>query len=237
MTGEPVRPKLDLAMPVHNEGEAIERTLREWYAELSPAVDLRFVIAEDGSQDNTKEVLRKLEKELPMHLDMAEHRRGYAGGMMAALSASATRYVLTSDSDAQSDPKDFWRMWEMREDYDLIVGWRVSRADPLSRKILSKSFKLYHKVLFGTRLHDPSCNVMLVKRSVFESLVPKMGRLGEGFQWEFVAYAIGAGLKIGELGLNHRPRASGRSVVYKPTRVPGIAWRNGIGLLKVWLDR
>jgi len=157
--------------------------------------------------------------------------------MMAALSASATRYVLTSDSDAQSDPKDFWRMWEMREDYDLIVGWRVSRADPLSRKILSKSFKLYHKVLFGTRLHDPSCNVMLVKRSVFESLVPKMGRLGEGFQWEFVAYAIRAGLKIGELGLNHRPRASGRSVVYKPTRVPGIAWRNGIGLLKVWLDR
>jgi glycosyltransferase involved in cell wall biosynthesis len=53
MTSEPVRPKLDLVMPVHNEGGAIERTLREWYAELSPAVDLRFTIAEDGSQDNT----------------------------------------------------------------------------------------------------------------------------------------------------------------------------------------
>ena len=74
MTSDPVRPKLDLAMPVHNEGGAIERTLREWYAELSPAVDLRFVIAEDGSRDNTKEVLRKLEKELPLRLDMAERR-------------------------------------------------------------------------------------------------------------------------------------------------------------------
>ena len=237
MTSGPVRPKLALVMPVHNEGGAIERTLREWYTELSPAVDLRFVIAEDGSRDNTKEVLRKLEKELPMHLDMAESRRGYAGGMMAALLATATRYVLTSDSDAQSDPKDFWRMWEMREEYDLIVGWRVRRADPLSRKIMSKSFKLYHKVLFGTRLHDPSCNVMLVKRSVVESLVPKMGWLVEGFQWEFVARAIKAGLKIGEVALNHRTRASGRSVVYKPTLVPGIAWRNGIGLLRVWLNR
>jgi hypothetical protein len=52
-----------------------------------------------------------------------------------------------------------------------------------------------------------------------------------------VARATKAGLKIGELGLNHRPRASGRSAVYKPTRVPDIAWRNGIGLLKVWLGR
>jgi hypothetical protein len=125
----------------------------------------------------------------------------------------------------------------MREDYDLIVGWRVRRADPLSRKIMSRSFKLYHRVLFGTRLHDPSCNVMLMKRAVVESLVPKMGRLVEGFQWEFVARAIKAGVKIGELELNHRPRASGRSAVYKPTRVPDIAWRNGIGLLKVWLGR
>jgi glycosyltransferase involved in cell wall biosynthesis len=237
MTSELVRPKLDLAMPVHNEGGAIERTLREWYAELSPAVDLRFVIAEDGSRDNTKEVLRKLEKELPMHLDMAEHRRGYAGGMMAALLATATSYVLTSDSDAQSDPKDFWRVWQMREHYDLIVGWRVRRADPVSRRIMSRSFKVYHKILFGTRIHDPSCNVMLMRRSVLESLVPKMGRLVEGFQWEFVARAIKAGLKIGEVGLNHRTRASGRSVVYKPTRVPSIAWRNGIGLLEVWLGR
>ena len=172
-----------------------------------------------------------------MHLDMAESRRGYAGGMMAALLATATRYVLTSDSDAQSDPKDFWHMWEMREDFDLIVGWRVRRADPLSRKIMSKSFKLYHRVLFGTRLHDPSCNVMLMKRAVVESLVPKMGRLVEGFQWEFVARAIRAGLNIGEVRLNHRTRASGRSVVYKPTRIPGIAWRNGVGLLTVWLGR
>jgi glycosyltransferase involved in cell wall biosynthesis len=237
MTTEPVRPKLDLVMPVHNEGGAIERTLREWYAELSPAVDLRFVIAEDGSRDNTKDVLRKLAKELPMHLDIAEQRRGYAGGMLAGLSASTTPYVLTSDSDGQSDPKDFWRLWAKREDYDLIVGWRVNRIDPLSRLLMSKCFKFYHKVLFGTRLHDPSCNVMLLKRSVVESLIPKLGELVEGFQWELVARAIQGGLKIGELGLNHRARASGRSVVYAPACVPGIAWRNGVGLLRVWLDR
>jgi glycosyltransferase involved in cell wall biosynthesis len=216
-------------MPVHNEGASIEKTLLEWYGELKHQIDIRFLIAEDGSKDDTKSVLRKLEGQLPMHLDMVDIRRGYGGAMTAALRSSTTPYVLTSDSDGQSDPSDFWRVWEMREKFDLVVGWRVNRADHISRRAMSKSFKLFHKSLFGTKLHDPSCNVDLI--------VPKIGLLSEGFQWEFVARAMKAGVKIGEVPLNHRPRASGVTVVYKPSRVPGIAWRNGIGLLKIWLDR
>ena len=223
-------------MPVHNEGASIGKTLLEWYSELKPQIDVRFLIAEDGSKDDTKSVLRKLEGRLPMLLDMVDTRRGYGGAMTAALRASTTPYVLTSDSDGQSDPSDFWRVWEMRDKFDLVVGWRVNRADHISRKVMSKSFKLFHKSLFG-ELHDPSCNVMLMKRSVIETITPKLGLLSEGFQWEFVARAMKAGIKIGEVPLNHRPRASGVTVVYKPTRVPGIAWRNGIGLLKIWLDR
>ena len=237
MPSEQVRPRLDIAMPVHNEGASIGKTLLEWYSELKPQIDVRFLIAEDGSKDDTKSVLRKLEGRLPMLLDMVDTRRGYGGAMTAALRASTTPYVLTSDSDGQSDPSDFWRVWEMRDKFDLVVGWRVNRADHISRKVMSKSFKLFHKSLFGTQLHDPSCNVMLMKRSVIETITPKLGLLSEGFQWEFVARAMKAGIKIGEVPLNHRPRASGVTVVYKPTRVPGIAWRNGIGLLKIWLDR
>ena len=71
-------------MPVHNEGACIKDTLEEWWRELSPSVDLRFVIAEDGSEDNTKEVLNKLQNQLPMLLDMAGARRGYGGAMTAA---------------------------------------------------------------------------------------------------------------------------------------------------------
>jgi len=237
MLSEPSRPKLDIAMPVHNEGKSIEKTLLEWYDELRPHVDVRFIIAEDGSKDNTKSVLKKLEGRLPILLDMVDARRGYGGAMTAALRASSSPYVLTSDSDGQSDPKDFWRVWSMRESFDLVVGWRVNRADALSRKVMSKSFGLWHKLLFGTRLHDPSCNIMLMKRSVIDRLVPKVGLLSEGFQWEFVARALKAEIKIGEVPINHRLRASGSTVVYKPTRVPGIAWRNGVGLMKIWLDR
>ena len=149
------RPRLDLAMPVHNEGPSIERTLEEWQAELSVAIDLRFLIAEDGSTDDTKEVLTRLEKRLPMHLDIAAGRRGYGHALKAALLAAETDYVLTCDSDGQIDPRDFWSVWAVREQHDLIVGWRVRRADHWFRKLMSGSFKLYHRLLFGTELHDP----------------------------------------------------------------------------------
>lgn len=142
MPSELVRSRLDLAMPAHNEGASIKSTLEEWWSELSPTIDLRFIISEDGSSDNTKEVLRELEHRYPMLLDMAEARRGYNGAMNAALRASATPYVLAVDSDGQCDPKDFRHVWEMRERFDLVMGWRVNRADPFIRKAMSRSFKL-----------------------------------------------------------------------------------------------
>jgi glycosyltransferase involved in cell wall biosynthesis len=171
-----------------------------------------------------------------MHLDIASQRRGYAGGMIAALRSTETPYILTSDSDGQADPKDFWKLWELRDSYDIVVGWRVNRADKSLRKIMSGSFRMLHRTLFGTRLNDPSCNVMLFKRAALARLLPKLGTISEGFQWELVARAMKAGLKIAEVPVNHRWRASGSSVVYRPARIPGIAWRNGMGLLKIWAN-
>lgn len=228
------RPRLDLAMPAHNEGASIAASLREWHAELLPTIALRFSVAEDGSKDNTREILRGLAAELPIVLDFADHRRGYAGGMIAALRATETKFVLTSDSDGQSDPKCFPQLWNLREDYDLVIGWRSNRADTTSRKIMSGAFRTLHRLLFGTRLHDPSCNVMLIRRECLALLLPKMGVISEGFQWELTARAQRLNMRIAEVRINHRPRASGGSVVFRPSRIPGIAIRNVYGLLRIW---
>jgi len=224
-------------MPVHNEGPSIEATLREWCGKLRDIVQLEFLIYEDGSTDATKEVLSRISGELPIRLDMSDERRGYGRAMLAGLRASSTPWVLTSDSDGQSEPEDFRKLWAKREEFDLIVGWRVNRADHRGRKLLSGSFKLVHRILFGVTLHDPSCNFMLIKRSVLQKLCPRMGPLVEAFQWELVARAKRAGVRIGEVQIRHRPRAAGGSVVFRARRIPGIAWRNGLGLIRIWLER
>jgi predicted RNA-binding Zn ribbon-like protein len=92
-------------------------------------------------------------------------------------------------------------------------------------------------MLFQATVHDPSCPYLLIGRSVLDKLLPVLGSLREAFWWEFVARASQANVRFGELPVTHRDRAAGKTVVYRPSKIPGIAWRNGIGLLKVWLGR
>ena len=71
-------PELEVLLPVHNEAESIEGTVQELFDELSPQVALRFLICEDGSRDNTKEILRRMAESLPMSLILSDERKGYS---------------------------------------------------------------------------------------------------------------------------------------------------------------
>jgi glycosyltransferase involved in cell wall biosynthesis len=224
-------------MPVHNEAAGIGPTLKEWHDELSPQVSHEFIITEDGSKDGTKEVLTSLATRYPMVLDMTDKRRGYTGAMIAGMRISTAPYVLAVDADGQFDPKDFRKFWQKREQSPLLIGWRQRRADVLARKIMSKSFKTLHRLLFGLKLHDASCGYVLMRRSALETLLPHLGLVPEGFWLEVTAMASRRGVPFEEVPINHRSRTAGTSVVYKPWRVPAIAWRNATGLLRVWNSR
>jgi dolichol-phosphate mannosyltransferase len=233
----PATPDLQIVMPVHNEAASIAPVLKEWHDELSPYLKLEFIITEDGSKDGTKEVLVDLAKRYPMILDMTDKRRGYTGAMIAGMRLSSAPYVLAVDADGQFDPRDFSKFWEKREQSPFLIGWRTRRADVLARRIMSKSFKTLHRVLFQQRLHDASCGYVLMRRSALERLLPELGLVPEGFWLEVTARAGRRGIPIAEVPINHRSRTAGTTVVYKPGRVPGIAWRNGTGLLRVWFSR
>jgi glycosyltransferase involved in cell wall biosynthesis len=225
---------LQIIMPVHNEGESISATLQEWHDELSPRLGMQFIVCEDGSRDNTKEVLTRASKKLPMILDMVDGRRGYAGAVVAAFRQSTAPFVLAVDSDGQCAPADFWQFWERKDTFDIGIGWRIARQDFITRKVMSGSFKLLHKALFSHSIHDPSCPYLLIKRHALERLLPDLGLLTEGFWWEFVGRATNAGLHISEFPIQHRLRIAGSTVVFKMSKVPRIAMRNGLGLIKVW---
>jgi hypothetical protein len=76
---------------------------------------------------------------------------------------------------------------------------------------------------------------MLMRRALIEDVIPKMGLMVEGFQWELVARAWRSGYRMCEAPIEHRPRPAGGSRVFWPHRMPGIACRNVVGLLRVWL--
>ena len=118
--------QLEILLPVHNEAESIEATVREIYDELSSKLDVAFIICEDGSRDNTKAILRSLAELLPMRLNLCDERRGYSQAVCDGLRMLQSEYLLCLDSDGQCNPADFWSFWDARGDCDIVIGWRVA---------------------------------------------------------------------------------------------------------------
>lgn len=224
---------LEIFLPVYNEAESIEATIREIYNEISKTLRVRFIICEDGSRDGTKEILLSLAKELPLRLDLSEARRGYSRAVRDGMNILDSNYLLCLDSDGQCDPKDFWRLWEGRNSADLLMGWRVDRQDTLTRKAFSRFFYLIYQSVFHTPVHDPSCPYILVNAGVVRAVCPQLGAMEQGFWWEFVARVHRNGFSIREFPVHHRLRAAGVTQVYKWKKMPGIFLRHVAALLKI----
>lgn len=226
--------KLDIVLPVHNEGESIEAVLSEFMAVLEkecPDVKVRLVICEDGSKDNTVAVLKSLADRLPIKLLTSTARKGYSQAVIEGLAATTADWVLCIDSDGQVDPSDFKRVWSKRAPDGLVIGYRNPRNDPWPRIVMSGAFHFVYRRLFDVRLKDPSCPFLLISRHSLSKIQRgNLGVLKQGFWWEFMARAKSCGTKIVEISVSHRPRHSGTTQVYRLNKIPGIAYRHLLGL-------
>ncbi len=228
--------ELNVVLPVHNEAESIADTLAEIYSELSPRVRLRFVVSEDGSVDDTRDILSRLSQELPMHLITSPERKGYSLAVRDAFRACTAPWVLFLDSDGQCLPSDYWALKEKRDEggYDVAMGRRVNRSDSLFRRIMSGGFSTIYQLLFRVPVRDPSCPFLLIRREVAQSVVDELGVFREGFWWEFVARTHRKGYSITDMPITHRPRAAGQTKVYHLSKLPGIGFRHLTGLFVIW---
>lgn len=225
---------LSIILPVFNERKGIEIVLKEWEKELNQnGVKFQFVVCEDGSTDGTGTYLKKIQKKYNLTLNQKQFRRGYGGAVIDGIKTAKNKYILSIDSDGQCDPKDFAKFWRNRKKADVVIGWRTKRADPIQRKLYSFLFKLIFKILFPVNIHDPSAPFVLFKKKNIIPFIDYLKYLREGFWWGFIAMCVKKNLTIYEIPVRHRQRLVGKTVVYENTRIPGIAFRNIIGLIKL----
>ena len=224
-------------LPVHNEVDSLERVVSEWDAFLSKIPDLHhvFIICEDGSVDGTKELIVALELRYSILNNSVPRRRGYGQAVRDGIGLAETDYVLCIDSDGQIAPDQMTKVWSHRSEDRFFIGWRHPRLDPPVRLIYSKLFKLYHGLLFPNQLHDPSCPFVFGHAKLFKKVAPLLVYMNEGFWWGFVGACWKLKIPIDEIQICHRERFASKTQVYKIEKMPEIIFRNGIGLLQLWL--
>ena len=233
---EPLRPRVDVVLAVHEEAAILVRVLDELHAELSKHIEPRFIICEDGSRDGTRELLEILRHRLPIVLRSHPDRRSYAAAVVEGIRAAESAYVLVLDADGQCDPRDLPRFLAQGAEADITIGQRIPRRDPAVRRFLSFGFGVLHRMFFGATVRDPSCPFALMRRDAVVPLLEHMGRLPTGFWWELVARAKGAALTIDEVPIRHRARLGGKSRAIRLANLPRLVLTHAVGLARLRLE-
>ena len=211
---DPASGGVSLVFPVHNESFIIEQTLRNYIAELAGRVpELEVIVAEDGSTDDTKVVLERLEGELPIKLFMSDERKGYQQAVRDAIAHATKPWLFIVDSDYQFAAIDFWRLDPHRKTHDVILGMKRPRKDPFYRVFLSWGYNWLLRLVFNLPYRDMDTGFRLIRRSVAEELAPEIKHMSF-FTAEFVVRAHYAGYKILEVPVHHYARKIGSTTIF-----------------------
>lgn len=220
-----------IVMPAYNEADNIKEVIKEWHpiAERISAEgnDCRIVIANDGSKDNTWEILNGL-KERYQYLEPIDKPNSGHGATVLhlyryAISAGAD-YVFQTDSDGQTRPEEFFQMYNNRGKSDFHIGTRGGRQDGASRVFVTKTLKLVVRIMFGVWVKDANTPFRLMKA---ERLAEIMEIVPEDFFLANVAIsaiAVKRNVPISWYPITFRPRQGGVNSI-NMKRIFKIGWK------------
>ncbi len=223
--------KLYIVMPAYNEAENIEDVVKQWHrvAEIinSEGNECKLVIANDGSKDNTGEILSSLINNYKFLVPIEKTNSGHGSTLLYlyryAISQGAD-YVFQTDSDGQTLPDEFWQMWNIRKDYDFHIGARVGRQDGISRIIVTKTLRFLVWLIFGVWVKDANTPFRLMEANRL-SLI--MQSIPDDFFLANVAIsaiAVKKKEKIAWYHITFRPRQGGVNSI-NMKRIISIGWK------------
>jgi glycosyltransferase involved in cell wall biosynthesis len=202
-------PRLSVVVPAYNEAESLPELHRELKAAMeSFGSSWEVLYVDDGSRDGTDRVIEQLCATDPRARGILLSRNfGKSAALATGFNAVRGAFVCTMDADLQDDPAELPRLFDaLDQGFDLVSGWKVKRRDPLTKRWPSKLFNAVTSAVAGVRLHDFNCGFKLYRREVVDALEV----YGELHRF-LPALAHWRGFRVGEVGVNHRPRRFGQS--------------------------
>lgn len=201
---------LSVFFPAYNEEVNIEKTVRQAKGILLQVVNKwEILVINDGSTDKTGQVVAKLRRE-DKRIDAINHptNQGYGAALKSGFSNARYPWVAFTDSDGQFNFSEIKKFLPLMENSDLILGYRLNRADSFLRKIYTFAWGKIPVVLWGLRVKDYSCGFKLIKKKVFSAVQPLVGE-EKVTQIEMLVKAKRKGFKFAEIGVRHYPRKHG----------------------------
>ncbi len=194
---------VSVVVPLFNEEQSVAILQRE-LADALTGVDYEIIFVDDGSQDET---VARIATDPRTRLLRFEKNAGQSAAIFAGLEAVRSEVAVLIDGDLQNDPADIPRLLaEISRGADLVCGYRAQRKDTLLKRITSRVANFVRSRFTRDGVRDTGCTLKAMRRDCIAALVPFKG------MHRFIpALVKGAGYRLVEIPVNHRPRRFGQS--------------------------
>lgn len=188
-------PRLSVVLPCYNESKSIPDILKR-FARVRTA-DSELILVNNGSTDNTAEVIRKELKNPKYKFARSvfvRKNQGYGYGIMFGLRHAKGEFLAFSHADLQCDPADIFRAYKLlpsikHPENILVIGNRKYR-----RNFLTSALHAIASLLFFKRFDDINGQPKVFHRSLFEKLKNPPKHFALDFYVQYVARKNGLGV-------------------------------------------
>lgn len=222
--------KLFIVIPAYNEAENIKNVIDDWYPVLEKHNgngESRLLIINDGSKDNTYEIVKECANTRPLLVPLSKENGGHGSavlyGYMYSIDNGAD-YIFQTDSDGQTLPSEFEAFWNIRNDYVAVFGNRSNRQDGIFRVFTENILRLILRMIFKVRIPDSNAPFRLMKCEILEkyvNMLPSEYNLPNVMLTTFYMYYHE---KVEFLEITFKPRQGGTNSI-KIKSIIKIGWR------------
>jgi glycosyltransferase involved in cell wall biosynthesis len=234
-------PRLSYFFPAHNEEANLEGLVREALETLPTlAEEFEIIAVDDGSTDATPAIADAVTAANPGVVRAVHHTTnlGYGSALRSGFAAATYDLIAFTDGDRQFKVADLGRLLDRlaAEDApDVVVGYRIKRADPPIRALYARAYRLANRIFFGLTVTDIDCACKVFRRDALEGIRVESG--GAFFSAEMLVKLRVAGRSVVEVGVPHYPRTAGSATGAKPSVVLRAVRDFWALRLRLWANR
>jgi dolichyl-phosphate beta-glucosyltransferase len=201
-------PAYSIVIPAYNEGARLGATLAKVLAYLRQQQwDAEVIVVNDGSRDNTAEIVRELALANPgLRLVENPGNRGKGYSVRHGMVSANAPIVLFSDADLSSPIEEMPKLLEaLHGGADVAIGSRWLRTElqtqrqPFHRQVFGRIFNLLLRTTLGLQFADTQCGFKAFTRQASQVIFPLQRIERWGFDPEILFLARKFGYQVKEV--------------------------------------
>jgi len=205
--------KLSIIIPAYNEEYRILPTLRDYYSFFKNKFHKGFeiIVVPNNCKDNTLGIVQEFAKhKKQIRIFNIKGYSGKGGAVMKGFELAKGDYIGFSDADNSTNPKNFYKLYENKQNYAGIIGSRKIKGAvifphrKLSQNLSSFFFNSFARILFKMNYYDTQCGAKLFKKDVAKFLAKNYSEPGWAFDVDLLSLCKKNKLSVYEYPINWR---------------------------------